>query len=288
MLDAVDLGSYRATRFSQSHRRRTRSAQSAPLIGRAAELAEVTALLADPTIRLVSLTGRSGVGKTRLALEVAWALDAARPGSVHTVSLASVGSPELVLAEVAASSRSSRCPERPAADAVVGWLQHGAPVLLLDNFEHLLGAATVLTDLLDACVRLQLLATSQAPLRLRPERVVRLGPLTLPPALSADSPDLSEAAEQPAVALYCDRAWAANGQFRLDEGNVAAVVSLCRELEGLPLAIELAAARAMTLPAGELVTRLRGSAWMCCGRPGRTLPIATMTCARRSAGPTSC
>ena len=256
MLDAVDLGSYRASRVGLSHHRLSRSAQSAPLIGRAAELADVTALLADPTVRLVSLTGRSGVGKTRLALEVAWALDAARPGSVHTVSLASVGSPELVLAEIAAQLEVVALPGTPAADALIGWLQHGAPVLLLDNFEHLLGAATVLTDLLDACRRLQLLVTSQAPLRLRAERVVRLAPLTLPPALSADPPDLSEAAGQPAVALYCDRAQAANGQFRLDAGNVTAVVSLCRKLEGLPLAIELAAARAMTLPAGELVARL--------------------------------
>jgi len=253
LLEAADLGSYRASRVGQLHHRLTRSAQSAPLIGRAAELSEVTGLLADPSIRLVSLTGRSGVGKTRLALEVAWALDASRSGSVHAVSLASVGSPDLVLTEIAAQLEIAMLPGMSAAHAVVAWLQRDALVLVLDNFEHLLEAATVLTDLLDACAQLQLLVTSQAPLRVRAERVVRIAPLRLPPASSADP---AEAAGQPAVALYCDRAQAANGQFRLDEGNVAAVVSLCRELEGLPLAIELAAARAVTFPAGELVTRL--------------------------------
>jgi predicted ATPase/DNA-binding CsgD family transcriptional regulator len=253
LLDAGDLESYRASGVGQPHHRLTRSAQSAPLIGRAAELSDVTELLADPSVRLVSLTGRSGVGKTRLALEVAWVLDASRPGSVHAVSLASVGSPELVLAEIAAQLEVAMLPGISAANAVTGWLQRDALVLVLDNFEHLLGAATVLTDLLDACMGLQLLVTSQAPLKVRPERVVRVAPLRLPATLSADP---SEAAQQPAVALYCDRATAANGQFRLDEGNVAAVVSLCRELEGLPLAIELAAARAVTFPAGELLTRL--------------------------------
>jgi predicted ATPase len=111
----------------------------------------------------------------------------------------------------------------------------------------------VLTDLLDACDHLQLIVTSQAPLRLRPERVVPLSPL---PAPAEGTADLGEIAAQPAVALCCDRARAASDRFRLEPANAAAVVSLCRELEGLPLAIELAAARAASLPAAELLARL--------------------------------
>ncbi len=228
--------------------------QSAPLIGREAELAAVLRLVADASVRLVSLVGRGGVGKTRLALEVAWTLDAGRPGSVGVVSLASVPAPQLVAVEIADQLQITILPGLSAVDAVARRLQ-GAPrtALVLDNFEHLLAGVGVLTDLLDACDQLQLIVTSQAPLRLRPERVVRLSPLPLP---AEDIADLRKVAAQAAVALYCDRAEAASDRFRLEQANAAAVVSLCRELEGLPLAIELAAARAASLPAAELLARL--------------------------------
>ena len=252
MLEAGHLATDRASRFGQLHGQLQRSVQSAPLIGRQAELAEVAGLLANSAVRMVTLTGRSGVGKTRLALEAAWALDTARPGSACLVSLASLDTPDLLLAEIAAQLEIPAQPGASVADAVVRWFRHSARVLLLDNFEHLLGASVLLSDLLDACDELQLLVTSQSPLRLAAERVVPLLPLALP-QLAADA---ATVLGQPAVALYCDRARAANGHFRLDEGNIAAVVSLCRELEGLPLAIELAAARAMTFPAGELMSRL--------------------------------
>ncbi len=228
--------------------------QSAPLIGREAELAAVLRLVADPSVRLVSLVGRGGVGKTRLALELAWTLDAGRPGSVHMVSLASVPAAGLLAAEIANQLEIATQPGLSAVDAVARRLQGAPPtVLVLDNFEHLLAGAGVLTDLLDACDQMQLIVTSQAPLRLRPERVVPLSPLPLP---AEGIEDLREVAAQPAVALYCDRAKAASDRFRLEPANAAAVVSLCRELEGLPLAIELAAARAASLPAAELLARL--------------------------------
>ncbi len=235
------------------HRRLPYFVQSAPLIGRAAELAEITGLLADPAVRMVTITGRSGVGKTRLALEAARTLDALHPGTAYFVSLASVTDPDLVLTAIADQLEVSAGPGAALADVVVRWLHRPARVVLLDNFEHLLGAAAQLPRLLDAGPNLKLLVTSQAPLRLAAERVVNLSPLALP-ELGAE-PAAVEA--QPAVALYCDRARAANHQFRLEEGNVAAVVSLCRALEGLPLAIELAAARATTLPATDLANRLQ-------------------------------
>jgi predicted ATPase/DNA-binding CsgD family transcriptional regulator len=248
------LDSYPTVLNEQSRRGLRRSVQSAPLIGRDAELAAVLRLVADGVGRLVSLVGRGGVGKTRLALEVAWTLDAGRPGSVGVVLLASVPAPQLVAAEIADQLQIVIPPGLSAVDAVARRLQ-GAPrtVLVLDNFEHLLAGAEVLTDLLDACDDLQLIVTSQAPLRLRPERVVRLSPLPVP----ADGiADLREVAAQPAVALYCDRAAAASDLFRLEPANAAPVISLCRELEGLPLAIELAAARAASLPAAEILARL--------------------------------
>jgi predicted ATPase/DNA-binding CsgD family transcriptional regulator len=251
-----ELDSYQSALNEQSRRGLRRSVQSAPLIGREAELAAVLRLVADPSVRLVSLVGRGGVGKTRLALEVAWALDAGRPGSVGVVSLASVPAAGLVAAEIADQLQITFLPGRSAVDAVARRLNGAPPMaLVLDNFEHLLAGAGILTDLLDACDQLQLIVTSQAPLRLRPERVVPLSALPVPAEGIAD---LSEVAAQPAVALYCDRATAASDQFCLELANVAAVVSLCRELEGLPLAIELAAARAASLPAAEILARLPG------------------------------
>jgi predicted ATPase/DNA-binding CsgD family transcriptional regulator len=227
--------------------------RSAPLIGREAELAAIQQLMADPSVLLVSLVGRGGVGKTRLALEVAWALDASRPGSVHVVSLVPVPAPELIAAEIAAQLQMTMLPGLPAVASVARLLQGAPTILVLDNFEHLLAGAGVLTDLLDACEQLQLIVTSQAPLRLRPERVLQLSPLPVPAEGIAD---LEQIAAQPAVRLYCDRAAAASDRFLLEPANAAAVASLCRELEGLPLAIELAAARAASLPAAELLARL--------------------------------
>jgi predicted ATPase/DNA-binding CsgD family transcriptional regulator len=251
----IALASHPGTRQARPQVLLQRSLQGAPLIGREAELAAVLELLDDPSVRLVTLTGRGGVGKTRLALEACWALDAARPGSVRMVSLANVQESELLLAEIATQTEVPTLPGQPLAAALTRWLDRFPLVLLVDNFEHILGAAKRLTDLLDACADLKLLVTSQARLRLRPERVLHLGPLPVPRLGSGDPASL---VDQPAVALYCDRARAVDHRFALNTANAGAVAALCRQLEGVPLAIELAAARATTVPAAQVLAWLPG------------------------------
>ena len=143
----VGLASYQGYRPARSQLLLQRSLQAAPLIGRQAELAAVLELLEDPSVRLVTLTGRSGVGKTRLALEVGWARDVARPGSVGMVSLANVQEPGLVVAEMAAQLEVPTLPGQPLAAALIRWLDRFPLVLLVDNFEHILAARRALDRL---------------------------------------------------------------------------------------------------------------------------------------------
>ena len=224
-----------------------------PLFGRSAEHAQVLALLADRQVRLVSLTGRGGVGKTRLAAEVMRAL-CAGPGAVSVIPVALEGitTADLVMPEIAAALGIPPLPGIDVTEAVTHRLQRDRVLLALDNFEHVLGATGSLDQVIRACPGLSILVTSQAPLKLRYEHVVALDPLPTP---DADLDDPNRLADQPSVAIYCARAAAVDRHFRLDESNAAAVATLCRQLEGLPLAIELAATRAATLPAGELVRR---------------------------------
>ncbi len=225
---------------------------STTLFGRSEELRSITALLADESVRLVSLTGRAGVGKTRLALEVGRALQEQDERLVCFVSLASLATANMVFVEIASQLGLGGLSEASPA-SIARRLRGDGYLLVLDNFEHVLDAASALADLLERCDGLQILATSQSPLRLRFERVVRVPPLPLPDSTYRK---LAELEEQPAIALYCERVRAVDDRFRLDQHNADAVAALCRQLEGLPLAIELAAARAVTLPAGEVARRI--------------------------------
>jgi predicted ATPase/DNA-binding CsgD family transcriptional regulator len=218
------------------------------MFGRAGELHSILDLLSDPSVRLVTLTGRAGVGKSRLAFEVARKLHDEGLRPVSFISLASVHAVDMVYPEIASQLGLGDLSDGGPA-RIAQRLRGQAHLLVLDNFEHVLGAAGTLIDLLEACDQLQVLTTSQSPLRLRIERIVRIASLPLPELTGTD---LGEFASQPAVSLYCDRARAVDDHFRLEDDNAGAVAALCRELEGLPLAIELAAARAVTLSAAEV------------------------------------
>jgi predicted ATPase/DNA-binding CsgD family transcriptional regulator len=224
-----------------------------PMLGRAVEQAEVLAALREPGTRLVTVTGRGGVGKTRLAVEVVRALRAETEKLVVVVPLAGVLEPDLVVAEIAASLGVTAAPHPDLQGALADHLRSETALLVLDNFEHVLPAAPDVRALLDRCPELRILVTSQAPLRLECERVLALSPLPVPAPGEHDPGALLDYA---AVGIYCNRAAAVQRTFALHDTNAAAVAALCRHLEGLPLAIELAAARAATLPAAEVLRHL--------------------------------
>jgi predicted ATPase/class 3 adenylate cyclase len=220
------------------------------LIGREREVAEVTALLSDDGARLVTLTGPGGVGKTRLALDLALALEPA-----HFLALASVADPALVATTLVQSLGVVDGGEEPAAEVLAGALAGEDLLLVLDNLEHLLPAASLVSDLLASCPRLRVLATSREPLRIRGEQIVPVAPLR----------------QAPAAALFVDRARAQDGAFELGDANAVGVAEICARLDGLPLAIELAAARIGLLTAQELATRL-GTALDALGPGSRDAP----------------
>ena len=226
---------------------------AAPMFGRSVEQAELLETLRDGSARLITLTGRGGVGKTRLAVEVVRAIGD-RPGPrVVAVALAGVAGAEMVIGEIATAIGVAHVPSIDVTDAVAARIRDDDVLLMLDNFEHVLPAAPALGDLLDRCPNTRILVTSQAPLRLRLEHVCRLEPLPVPELGESNAELLIQS---PSVAVYCERAAAVETRFELHDGNAGAVAELCRQLEGLPLAIELAAARAATLPAAEILRRL--------------------------------
>ena len=217
-------------------------------VGRAGPVREVAGLLGE--CRLVTVTGPGGVGKTRLAGEVARQVAGRFADGVWLVELAPVGDPALVPAVVAAALGVREQPGVPAAEALAGVLARLQLLLVLDNCEHVIGAAAELCGgLLAAADDLQILATSREPLGVAGEARYRLGPLTVP------GPDeRAEGAE--AVALFADRARRADARFAVDEQAGPEVARLVARLDGMPLAIELAAARVEALGVAQLLDRL--------------------------------
>jgi predicted ATPase/transcriptional regulator with XRE-family HTH domain len=227
-----------------------------PLLGREQEQAALTHLLEEATGRLVTLTGPAGVGKTRLALQVAADLQAQGhfADGVAFVALAPLREPALVAGSVAQVLGVKETGSRPLVECLAEYLRDRHLLLLLDNFEHLPAAAPLVAELLAGSARLVVLVTSRAALRLRGEQQYVLAPLALPDPARADDPLV--VGQAAAVRLFAQRAQAVRADFALTARNAAAVAQICVRLEGLPLALELAAARAKLLPPAALLERL--------------------------------
>ena len=225
-------------------------APGARLIGRAIEVAAISALLGRGDTRLVTLTGPGGTGKTRLALAVAEALvgDAA-----VVVELGPVSEPHLVATSVAKALGVGEEPGRAVESTLVERVAELDRLLVLDNFEHLLGAAPLVGELVRAAPGLRVLVTSRAPLRLTTEHEYRVAPLRVP---GSDVTSVEAVRDVDAVRVFVARAQAVLPSFELRDDNVVAVASICRALDGLPLAIELAAARIRVLGPEGMAQRI--------------------------------
>jgi predicted ATPase/DNA-binding CsgD family transcriptional regulator len=221
------------------------------LIGRERETSVLTEMLIDPAIRLVTVTGPAGVGKTRVADAVADRIEATRALRLVRVELGPLGEPALVADAVAAAAGAwHRARSGSALEAAANALAGGPTLVVLDNFEHLAAAAPDVTRLLDACPRLTALVTSRHVLGLSSEHMYPLAPLALPDPKESDA---AETAAFASVALFVARARARDPSFELTADVAPAVAEICRRLDGLPLAIELVAARAGVLPPPALV-----------------------------------
>ena len=230
-------------------------ASRTPIVGRDDELAAIHQTLVDGRYRLVTLTGVGGCGKTRLATTVAAAIHPVLADGVWFVDLASISDEALLADTIAAALELPLLVDGATVDAVIVFLRRRAALLVLDNCEHLIdGCAVLVEQLLTACPHLRVLATSREPLQIPGERQRRIGPLTLPDP--AGGMELNEAADSPAVQLFVERAQDGAPDFHLTTDNASVVAAICIRLDGIPLALELAAARVRMLSVEQILARL--------------------------------
>jgi predicted ATPase/class 3 adenylate cyclase len=227
-------------------------AELTSFVGRERELETVKRLLAS--IRLLTLTGPGGSGKTRLALRAASDLLDRFPDGVFFVELASISDPNLVPSEIASALRTGELGRRPVLETLQIELRHRKCLLVLDNFEQVVEASPSVGALIASAPLIRVLVTSRAPLRIGGEQEFPVSPLELPDPERRPSPD--ELTRFEALTLFVERAMAVDPSFALDEDNSRAVVEICRRLDGLPLAIELAASRLRLLSPSALLERL--------------------------------
>jgi predicted ATPase/DNA-binding SARP family transcriptional activator len=221
------------------------------LVGRESELTALTALMVDPDVGLITLVGPGGVGKTRLLVELARRQEQAyRDGAVY-VGLERLTDPGQVQAEIAAAIARRNGSDEPSADSLFKYLRDRELLIAIDNFEHLLGAAGVIAELLSEAPQIRMVLTSRAALRIRGEQLFEVEPLGLP---AGDA--VQQLAESPAVQLFIQSATAANRALEIDQAVTVTIATICRALDGLPLAIELAAARSRMLSPAQIAEQL--------------------------------
>jgi predicted ATPase/DNA-binding XRE family transcriptional regulator len=241
--------------YTHGSRRSRLVAPPTPLLGRGPFIAAVCAMLQRADVRLVTLSGPPGVGKTRVALQVAHELEATlRDGAVF-IALAPISDPELVLGVIVQALGLPEVAHQSFLEQLTAALHSSERLLVLDNFEHVLGAAPALSALLEAAPMLKVLVTSRAGLHLSGEHQVRVPPLALPDP--HDLPPLDVLAQVPAMTLFIQRAQAVVPDFTLHAANAAAVAVVCQRLDGLPLALELAAARSVLFTPQALLAHLQ-------------------------------
>jgi predicted ATPase len=224
-----------------------------PLIGREAEIERITSLLERSDVRLATLGGPGGVGKTRLALAVGDALRSRYPGGVWFIDLSPIASTDHVLTTIASVFGIHEQGQRPIADRLREYLRDKQLLLIVDNFEHVIEARSVIADLLSHAPTVTVLATSRAPLHISGEHEVQIDPLAVPDARIQTA---AAALDSPAVRLFVQRAEAVKPGFALADDNAGAVAAICSRLDGLPLAVEIAAARIKFVPPAALLGRL--------------------------------
>jgi predicted ATPase/DNA-binding CsgD family transcriptional regulator len=245
-----------------------------PLLGREQEVVEACTLLRRPEVRLVILTGPGGIGKTRLAVQLATELLPDFAGGVYFVSLAPINDSALVIPAIAQTLEVKESGTRPLMDLIKAFLKDKHVLLVLDNFEHLLPAAPQLADLLTSCLHLKLLVTSRAALHVQGEHELLVSLLMVPDLTHL--PEQEFLSQYAAVALFLQRAQAVKPEFQLTSSNARSIAAICARLDGLPLAIELAAARIKMLPPQALLARL-GQRFVVLTSGARDAPVRQQT-----------
>ena len=226
-----------------------------PLVNRETEMEALHELLLREDVRLVTLTGTGGTGKTRLATELARKITEQFPNGTFLINLAQVTDPRLVVPAIVSALGILENPGKPIEQTLHDYLRAKRMLLLLDNFEQILEAAPAVTALLGACPQVKILVTSREPLHVRGEHELLLPPLAIPNL--AHVPKSEELLLYAAVALFVQRAQAVKADFSITTDNAMAIAEICCRLDGLPLALELAAARARVLSPEAILLRLQ-------------------------------
>lgn len=225
------------------------------IVGREHELKTICDLLSQDEVALITLTGAGGTGKSRLAIQVGLEMQQRFTDGVYLVRLETINDPALVIPTIASTlDVRENLYSRPVIEMLEEFLRDKRILLILDNFEQVVDASTVVAELLEACPQLKVVVTSRMSLHLRAERVVPVPPLKIPSMQKSASVD--EISKYSAVELFIQRAKAVKPDFDLTSGNTTAIAQICNHLDGLPLAIELAAARIKLLTPKELLARL--------------------------------